>query len=99
MTFSLKAVFINGVLKPLQPLPLPENQPVALEVTPLNATTQLTSSSFASLYGIWQDAPADLDNLVLKARRATNSKLQRLIHTVKPSQSKRKNGRRHHVRH
>ena len=40
MTKSLQAIYENGVLRPLEPLDLPEHQRVDLVLTPLYAKSQ-----------------------------------------------------------
>ena len=40
MTTQLQAIYENGVLRPLEPLDLPEHQRVDLVLTPLDAKSQ-----------------------------------------------------------
>jgi predicted DNA-binding antitoxin AbrB/MazE fold protein len=80
MAISMKAIYTDGILKLLEPLPLPENQTVSVEITPLGTVPEVLPSDFASLYGIWQTISTDLDAALAAARQTTNAKLQRIIH-------------------
>jgi predicted DNA-binding antitoxin AbrB/MazE fold protein len=42
MTKSLQAIYENGVLRPLEPLDLPEHQRVDLVITPLHPTSAVS---------------------------------------------------------
>ena len=48
MTINVKAIYSGGVLKPLDPLPIPDNQTVSLELTTLPADRIPTGSLFGA---------------------------------------------------
>ena len=53
---SVKAIYQNGVIKPLTPLTLPENEPVTLQIfrqTEETIPSDLPPGDFAALRGIW----------------------------------------------
>jgi predicted DNA-binding antitoxin AbrB/MazE fold protein len=79
MTAFVTAVYHDGVLELLEPLPLEENQKVSLIVTPL-AGKKLPPSDFAELRGIWRGMGDELVAGLEEARRETKAKLERLGH-------------------
>ena len=65
MTITVKAVYSGGVLKPLDPLPLSDNQTVSLELTTLPADQVATGS----LFGAFPELAALTDNDFAWAKR------------------------------
>ncbi len=45
---TIKAIYSNGVLKPLKPLPLKENETVEIEVTTIPQVSLTTKSLFGA---------------------------------------------------
>ncbi len=97
MIINIKAVYADGVFKPLEPSPLRENQIVSLNVTPFGTAPQLQPNDFASLYGIWRNVPVDLDAALRSARVKSNAKLRRIIRSMNQAHRKRANARRNHI--
>jgi len=56
MTTTIRAVFQNGVFRPVEPVDLPENTPVAFELRVLTGTASIppafTSEGLAKVYEI-----------------------------------------------
>lgn len=78
MTFHVKAICTQGVLKPLEPLALPERQAVDMEITPLEPVGAAPLNDFASLYGAWKGSPDAIEAELTAARRATQERLKRM---------------------
>lgn len=79
MTINVKAVYAGGVLKPTEPLSLPENQAVLIELTPLESVSPVAPKDLASLYGLWRGLGGELDADLAEARAATRAKLNHLF--------------------
>jgi predicted DNA-binding antitoxin AbrB/MazE fold protein len=55
MTLTVEAVYENGVLKPVQPLPLPEHAQVRVTIEPAENWVQATAGMFG-----WQGTSEEL---------------------------------------
>ncbi len=77
MTIHVTAIYTNGVLKPLKPLELEENEMVELDLT-APVKKRLPASDFGALYGIWRGLGDQLIVGLEEARRETNAKLERI---------------------
>lgn len=79
MTVTIDAIYVNGILKPLTPLDLPENQPVTIQVVtpaPILAKPDLAEVTFR---GIWPlEMADDLEQTLAEIRAETNRKLEHL---------------------
>ena len=49
MTLTVEAVYENGVLKPIQPLPLKEHERVQVTIQPTTSRARLTAGETVSL--------------------------------------------------
>ena len=74
-TFTVQAVYKNGVFKPKKKLDLPENSVVEVQVK-----LDKTQAGFGSLFGIWShlsDAEVDdLENSLAQIRREWGLKVE-----------------------
>lgn len=89
MTLTIDAIFVGGVLKPLKPLNLPENQPVTVQVVLPDYTQRQPTPEDDSFGGIW---PAELgeqvEEMVSAIRTQTNAMVERLtVADMPPSES------------
>ncbi|OQY98809.1 MAG: hypothetical protein B6D41_02065 [Chloroflexi bacterium UTCFX4] len=78
---TIKAIYSKGVLKPLEPLPLSENQTVELSLTILPETT----ATFSSLFGKFpQLAALTMDDFLWAEQQfsGTVEKQSRLLDTL-----------------
>ena len=82
MTIHTKAIYTQGVLKPLEPLHLPERQTVDVEITPLGPAAAAPGNDFASLYGAWNGSPDALEAELASARRLTQERLDRTARDI-----------------
>ena len=84
-TFTVKAVYEKGVLKPKKKLNLPEHSVVEIRVRATRAAQQKTP--FASLIGVWEHLPAKevdaLEKTLARTRKRSASKVKRLAKTLK----------------
>lgn len=78
MTIRTKAIYAQGVLKPLEPLPLPERQAVDVVITPLEPVGAAPQNDFASLYGVWKGSSDAVEAELASARRMTQDRLDRM---------------------
>lgn len=78
MTIHVTAIYTNGVLKPLKPLELEENEMVELDLT-APVKKRLPASDFGALRGIWKEWAEQLEFALTESRRETNAKLERMI--------------------
>jgi predicted DNA-binding antitoxin AbrB/MazE fold protein len=62
MAITVEAIYENGVLKPIQPLPLKENEKVRLTIEPVTNWVQAT-------YGIcgWKGSPEEAERFASDA--------------------------------
>jgi predicted DNA-binding antitoxin AbrB/MazE fold protein len=58
---TIKAIYSNGVLKPLKPLPLDENQTVEIQVTKISEATPKTKSLFGAFPALAAFSHEDFD--------------------------------------
>lgn len=58
---TIKAIYSDGVLKPLKPLPLDENQTVEIEVTVVPSATAATKSLFGAFPALAVFSQEDFD--------------------------------------
>jgi predicted DNA-binding antitoxin AbrB/MazE fold protein len=80
MTVTIDAVYVNGILKPLTPLNLPDNQQVTIQViTPRPLVVTKPDPTEVTFRGIWPLAVADdLEQTLAEIRAESNRKLDRL---------------------
>lgn len=83
MTMFVTAIYKDGKLQLLEPLPLEENQKVSLIVSTPLTEKKLPPSDFGALYGIWRGLGDQLIAGVEEARRETNAKLERIARELK----------------
>src|SRR3990172_7695627 len=84
MVVTIKAIFRDGVFRPLEVPLVPENQEVELAVTwPAPATADVSPTSFASLQGMWShlgDETVDrLEGDLADMRRQTGHRLEHIV--------------------
>ena len=90
MSLTVKAIYTHGVLKPLEPLPLEENQAVTVEVTPLpsggpsgslcgafSELAKVTGDEFDWAGHLWEHAVEALADSSLEARPARPARSRR----------------------
>ena len=82
-TKTLKAIYQNGVLKPVSELDLPENTPVHLILTSLPTAHSGVSEQptpFAALRGVWSEVyfPDSIERTIKQIREQAAEKLERL---------------------
>jgi predicted DNA-binding antitoxin AbrB/MazE fold protein len=79
MTLTIDAIFVDGVLKPLEPLDLPENQPVTLQVVLPADTPRQPASEVGTVEEV---GPAELgeqvEEMLADIREQTNAMIDRL---------------------
>jgi predicted DNA-binding antitoxin AbrB/MazE fold protein len=82
-TFTIQAVYEKGVLKPKKKLNLPEHSLVTLKVKSTRSSNKKTE--FASLIGMWENAPKDLDleRSLARARQRSKAKVKKLARALK----------------
>jgi predicted DNA-binding antitoxin AbrB/MazE fold protein len=84
-TFTVKAVYEKGVLKPKKKLNLPEHSVVELRVRAARPEKQNTP--FASLIGIWEHVSEKevtaLERALARTRKRSASKVRKLVKTLK----------------
>ncbi len=99
MSINMKAIYSHGILKPLEPLSLPENQTVLLEVTPVDTAATLLPNDLASLFGVWQGIAVDFDEALAAVRKTTDKKLYHLIRETNRPKHKYTHAKRSRLRH
>ena len=84
-TFTIRAVYEKGVLKPSKKLNLPEHSVVEIKVKTTRASTRKTA--FASLIGVWENLPekesAALEKALIQTRKRSAAKVKRLAKSIK----------------
>jgi len=76
MTVTIDAVYVNGILKPLAPLDLPENQQVTIQVVTPTSTTPIPDPADVTFAGIWPAEFADdLEHALAEIRAESKQKL------------------------
>ena len=79
MTVTIDAIYVNGMLKPLMPLNLPENQHVTIQVVAPAPIVTKPDPAEVTFRGIWPLAFADdLEQALAEIRAESNQKLERL---------------------
>ena len=79
MIIAAQAEYAGGVLKPMAPLPLSENQRVVVQVTTLDPIAAGVPEDLAGLFGIWRGLEDEVSGDLALARNATRAKLDRLM--------------------
>lgn len=71
MTIDLEAIYENGLLRPLSPLPLPEHALVRLSLNDLSddARAQWLEQSHRALAAVWENSEDDVFNDLLTLHR------------------------------
>jgi predicted DNA-binding antitoxin AbrB/MazE fold protein len=87
MVVTLKAIYQDGVFKPLDTPDLPNNQEVELAIIwPVSSSASEVSTPLTALRGIWSHvSDEDLDRLeaaLNQMRQQTAAKVERLIHEL-----------------
>lgn len=85
MTMFVTAIYKDGKLQLLEPLPLAENEKVSLIVSTPPTEKKLPPSDFGALYGIWRGLGDQLIEGVEAARHETNAKLERIARELDES--------------
>ena len=79
MTVTIDAVYVNGILKPLAPRDLPENQQVTIQVVAPTPTPLKPDPADVTFAGIWPvEFADDLEQALAEIRAESNQKLERL---------------------
>ncbi|MCQ3936740.1 MAG: hypothetical protein DPW18_06795 [Chloroflexi bacterium] len=81
--FTVQAVYEKGVLKPRKKLNLPEHSLVEIRIKPARKAGAKTE--FASLIGMWENAPKglELEKSLARTRRRSNAKVKKLAKALK----------------
>lgn len=79
MTVTIDAIYINGMLKPLAPLKLRENQQVTIQLAVSTTVVTKPDPALVSFKGIWPlELADDLEQGLAEIRAESNQKLQQL---------------------
>lgn len=77
MTVTIDAVYVNGMLKPLAPLNLPENQQVTIQVITPAPVIAKPDPAEVTFRGIWPvELADDLEQALAEIRAESNRKLE-----------------------
>ena len=84
-SFTVQAVYEEGVLKPRKKLNLPEHSVVEIRISSARSSKKRTP--FASLIGVWEHRPEKeataLEKALVRTRKRSASKLKRLSKSLK----------------
>jgi predicted DNA-binding antitoxin AbrB/MazE fold protein len=79
MTLTIDAIYANGVLKPLTPLHLAENEQVTIQVMASPRTSPKPNPAEVTFKGIWPlELADDLEQALAEMRTQTNDKLAQI---------------------
>jgi predicted DNA-binding antitoxin AbrB/MazE fold protein len=83
MTLTIDAIYADGVLKPLTPLHLAENQRVTIQVVAQPQISPKPNPADVTFKGIWPlEMTDDLEQALAEIRTQTNQRLEQLANDL-----------------
>ncbi len=79
MTITIKAIYQNGVIRPLEVVDLQENEQIIVQIKHLEEKPSGRPQPLSSLRGIWKDLPPIPDKLIEEATQMWERGLEKQI--------------------